>query len=110
MDGTAAKSNPRADRGAWAFMVERMPRTVARMKEARSKGQGAHLDVCWRKGVIELQPGWFWAYEAGVSVGVPDEGLVGNPAVQLQLRQFPDGNILLLRDAPAQEGAPHAAD
>jgi hypothetical protein len=110
MDGSAAKPNPRAHKSVWAFMAERMPRTVARMKEARSKGQGAHLDACWRNGVIDLKPGWFWAYEAGVSIGVPDEGLLATPAVQQLMSQFPGGSILLLKDMPAQEGAPHAAD
>ena len=109
MDGSAAKPNPRADKRAWAFMVERMPRTVARIKEARAKGQGAHVDTCWRRGVVELQPGWFWAYEAGVSVGVPALDMVGDATVQHVLANHPGASVLMLKDMSAQEGAPHAA-
>jgi len=102
MDGSAAKNNPRADKRAWAFMVERMPRTVARIKEARAAGLGAHVDACWRAGVLDLRPGWFWAYEAGVSVGVPDATWVGDPVVQALLRDQPELSVFMLKDKPAE--------
>lgn len=110
MDGSVAKGNPRADKRAWAFMVERMPKTVAHIKEARAKGQGAHVDACWRAGVLELKPGWFWAYEAGVSVGVPSPEFVADPVVQALLRDHPGMNVFMLRDMAAVQGAPDAAN
>lgn len=94
MDGSAdRKPKPKT---SWAFMVDHMPHVVARIKEARAKGEGAHIDLCWRRGVVELQPGWFWAYEAGVSVGVPGLDMLSDATVQKTLEQFPGLSILML--------------
>jgi len=97
------KAKPKS---SWAFMQEHMPGVVARIKEGRDKGEGAHIDLCWRRGVVSLEPGWFWAYEAGVSVGVPGPEMLGDAQVQELLKQFPGLSILMLRDKAAipQEG------
>ena len=96
MDGP--KPKPKA---AWAFMAEHMPRCVEWMRQARIKGEGKHLDLCWRRGVMELRPGWFWAYEAGVSVGVPDAAMLADPNMQDALRRFPTMSLVQLRDPAA---------
>jgi hypothetical protein len=85
-------------KASWAFMVDHMPQCVAYIKRARSKGEGAHIDLCWRRGVVERQPGWFWAYEGGVSVGVPDLQMLGDPNMSDVLKRFPDLNLVMLRD------------
>lgn len=97
-------------KSSWAFMVEHMPGVVAQIRERRSKGEGDHLDLCWRRGVVDLEPGWFWAYEAGVSVGVPSPGMLGAEHVQQMLKSFPGLNILMLADVPAvEQGAANGA-
>lgn len=45
---------------------------VARLMLERRKTQGdAHVNTCWRRGVIEGQPGWFFAREGALAVGTP---------------------------------------
>ncbi len=104
MDGQAQNRIAKS-KESWAFMREHMPGVVARIKADRSKGEGAHIDVCWRRGVVELQPGWFWAYEAGVHVGVPSPEMLADAGVQQLLRDFPHLCLLMLH---AKEPA-HAA-
>ncbi len=99
MDGSAGNKPPQ--RQSWAFMADRMPKTVARIKEARQRGDGAHVDACWRRGVVGLEPGWFWAYEAGVAVGVPSAEIVADPVVQQLLRLYPGLSVLMLHDRAA---------
>ena len=108
MDGSAAGKGSSA-RQSWAFMVERMPRTVARIKEARQRGDGSHVDLCWRRGVQGLEPGWFWAYEAGVSVGVPSADMLAEPVVQQLLRECLGLSVFMLRDKPADAEASNGA-
>ena len=97
MDGSPENRKPKP-KSSWAFMADHMPGVVARIKEARAKGDGAHVDLCWRRGVVELRPGWFWAYEAGVSVGVPAIDMLGDAHVQQSLKDFPGVSLLMLRD------------
>ncbi len=85
-------------KGSWAWMAEQMPGVVAKIKERRSAGQGAHLDLCWRRGVVALEPGWFYAYENGVSVGVPDPAMLADEALQLLLQNFPSMHVLMLKE------------
>ena len=95
-------------KSSWAFMQDHMPLVLARIAQKRADGEGAHLDLCWRRGVINLEPGWFWAYEAGVSVGVPGPEMLADATVQQMLSQFPGLNILMLRDKSATaQGAAH---
>lgn len=78
-------------------MSEHLPTVVARIREARQRGDGLHVDTCWRRGVVGLEPGWFWAYEAGVSVGVPDAAMLAEPNMQELLTSCPGTSLLLLR-------------
>ena len=61
---TRAKKN-------WAWMSEFMPRIVTMLGERRAKGEGAHIDECWKHGVRLQEPGWFYAREGGITVGTP---------------------------------------
>lgn len=98
MDGSGGKQvRPKV---SWAFMVEHMPNVVAKLREKRARGEGAHIDLCWSRGVVGLEPDWFWGYEAGVAVGVLGPEMAGDPQVQQVLREFPGLNILVLREKP----------
>ncbi|XVJ69870.1 MAG: hypothetical protein HEQ39_09605 [Rhizobacter sp.] len=68
---------------SWVFMKEHMPRVVSMLQERRTKGEGAHIDECWKRGVIAQEPGWFYAREAGVSVGTPFDGTEAEQIVRM---------------------------
>lgn len=84
----------------WSWMKAHMPRVVAALGEARRKGGGAVIDECWRKGVIQQQPGWFFARENGVSVGVPSVELLQDPTLAELQRLFPNSALLHLKGEP----------
>jgi hypothetical protein len=110
MDGSKAGNQKPKPKGSWAFMAAHMPNVVERIKEHRQRGDGAHIDECWRRGVVGLEPGWFWAYEAGVSVGVPSVEMLVDSGVQQLLKQFPNANVVMTRNgALALAGAEHGA-
>ena len=62
----------------------------------------------------QREPGWFWAYEAGVAVGVPDDGMLSHPVAQGLLKDFSGAHVLMLRNKAATTtaettGAAHGA-
>ena len=78
-------------------MGQHMPRVVALLREKRWAGEGELLNECWRRGVVGREPGWFFAVEGAVSLGVlADLALV--PPELVALRQaFPDAVMLMLK-------------
>lgn len=55
----------------WSWLPLVMPGVASMMKEKRALFGDAHVDECWRRGVVLGQPGWFFAREGAVSVGTP---------------------------------------
>ncbi len=53
-----------------------MPGVARLMAEKRRTLGAAHVALCWKKGVIERQPGWFFAREGAIAVGTPFEDAV----------------------------------
>lgn len=49
-----------------------MPGVAQQITERRKQYGDAHVDLCWRKGVIEGEPGWFFAREGALAVGTID--------------------------------------
>lgn len=48
---------------------------MARLVTQRRRELGdAHVSECWRRGVIEREPGWFFAREGALAVGTPWDG------------------------------------
>lgn len=82
----------------WGWMQQHMPKVVALLKEKREAGQGAHINECWRRGVLAGEPGWFFAAEGAVSVGVPAEHLLAEPALVQLRKDFPSQALLLLKE------------
>jgi hypothetical protein len=91
----------------WQWMAEHMPRVVALLKEERAAGRGAHVDECWRRGVVGGEPGMFWAREGAVSVGLPPDRAPVPPEVLALLAAWPDAVVLML--AGQMVGGPHGA-
>ena len=48
-----------------------MPRVAKLLAEKRAKLGAEHVALCWQKGVVECLPGWFYAREGALAVGVP---------------------------------------
>jgi len=44
---------------------------VRLVAEKRRALGDAHVNLCWKHGVELLEPGWFYAREGALSIGVP---------------------------------------
>lgn len=55
----------------WAAIVQAMPAVQKLIAEKRAKYGAAHVNECWKRGVLAGEPGWFYARERGVAVGTP---------------------------------------
>lgn len=55
----------------WAWLPARMPGVARLMADKRRELGNAHVNACWRRGVVDMQPGWFFAREGALWVGVP---------------------------------------
>lgn len=58
----------------WQWLAEAMPLLPERMKELRKEHGPAHVSECWRRGVVQCEPGWFFARQGAVTVGAPFVG------------------------------------
>lgn len=56
----------------WSWLPAAMPGVAAMVREKRRELGDAHVDRCWRRGVIEGIPGWFFAREGAIAVGTPN--------------------------------------
>lgn len=82
---------------SWSWLEEHMPRTVAMLREYRQLGEGDHIDECWRRGVLNLEPNWFYAREGGIAVGTLFEPRPGTKLGAMeQCEQARSGTVLLL--------------
>lgn len=90
----------------WSWMQQHVPGVVAQLREWREAGEGEHLNACWRHGVVRLEPGWFFAREGAICIGVPwepaDELLRGWARLQWQHT----GMLLILAPLPIGNGEP----
>lgn len=55
----------------WSWMAQHVPGVVGQLREWRQAGEGDHLNECWRRGVVRLEPGWFFAREGAICIGTP---------------------------------------
>ena len=55
----------------WTWLPQQMPGVAALMREKRKAYGDAHVNQCWKRGVVEQQPGWFFAREGALWVGTP---------------------------------------
>lgn len=87
----------------WSWLPAQMPRVSALIKTKRAEWGDAHVNLCWRRGVVELQPGWFFAREGALAVGTPwdDPELVNFAAAQVTATQ----GVLLLKTPEGAHGA-----
>lgn len=66
-------------KGNWAWLPAAMPGVARLMAEKRKQLGVAHCNECWKRGVIQREPGWFFAREGALAVGTPwDDPLLAN--------------------------------
>ena len=80
----------------WGWLPEHMP-GVAKLLATRRAELGAEwVATCWRRGVVAAEPGWFFAAEGALTVGVPvDDQMLG--LWHQQRARHPDARLLDLR-------------
>ena len=67
----------KANRYDW--LPAHMPRVAKLVRERRAQLGDAHVNECWRRGVLQCEPGWFFAREGALTVGTPwDEPVMAN--------------------------------
>ena len=55
----------------WSWVKTAMPGVSALIASKRKEGLGEHVNACWHRGVLQEEPGWFWAREGADSIGTP---------------------------------------
>jgi hypothetical protein len=81
MDKVEAGKSGNAAR--WAWLPAAMPGVARLMADKRKLFGAEHVAQCWKRGVVECEPGWFFAREGAVAVGTPwDEPVLANFAAQ----------------------------
>ncbi len=102
----------RENRGTrWDWLPSQMPGVARLMAEKRAQHGNAHVDECWKRGVLQLEPGWLFAREGALAVGTPwgdDPAMVNVMGWQITSTQA----LLIMRDPPsaaAETGGSHGA-
>lgn len=82
----------------WGWLPEAMPGVARLMAERRRTMGNEHVAECWRRGVVQREPGWFFAREGALAVGTPwDDPVLANfAALQVTASQ-----ALLIMKEPA---------
>jgi len=86
------------------WLPAQMPGVAALMKSRRAKLGEAHVKLCWVRGVVNREPGWFFAREGAIAVGIPDPTWTNLP----ELAGVPGADtkaLLVMRDPEVQHGA-----
>lgn len=79
-----------------------MPGVAMLMRERRAKHGDAHVNECFRRGVLLGETGWFFAREGAIALGTPwnDPAMANFGATQLQATQ----SLLVMKDAEVPRG------
>lgn len=88
------------------WLPAQMPRVAALMKTRRAQDGDAHVNECWKRGVLRGEPGWFFAHEGALSVGTPDPGWDWRKWPELQgVPGVTTGALLFLKTREVTDGA-----
>ena len=80
-----------------------MPGVARLVREKRALHGEAHVNECWRRGVVEREPGWFFAREGALAVGAPwaEPEMANFAALQVTSGQA----LLMIKMPEVQHGA-----
>ena len=97
------KGSAEARNQRWKWLPSQMPGVAKLLAEKRVELGDAWVNECWRNGVLRLQPGWFFAAEGALMVGV----LWDNPLIMAfaSLRLTDTQSLLILKDKEGSNGA-----
>jgi hypothetical protein len=87
-------------RDRWAWLPQHMPKVATLMAAKRQELGSAHVAQCWHQAVNCAEPGWFYARQGALSVGVPWPAIAD--AVMVPLKQ--DQAMVWLRSREAVDG------
>lgn len=59
------------DAGKFGWLPSAMPGVARLVAEKRRLLGDAHVKECWQRGVVQREPGWFFAREGALAVGTP---------------------------------------
>jgi hypothetical protein len=79
----------------WTAIVAAMPAVKRLIEEKRGLYGPAHVNECWRRGVLNGEPEFFYAREGGVAIGTP----WGDP-LYFEGVHVPQGAALLMMREP----------
>lgn len=87
----------------WNWLPQQMPGVAKLLADKRAEVGDEWVQHCWKKGVIEREPGWFFAGEGAVMIGV----LWNDPVIIAfaQLRLTDTQCILITRPKEENHGA-----
>lgn len=57
----------------WKWLPAQMPGVARLMRDKRAELGDAHVNECWKRGVVQRERGWFYAVEGALAVGTPFE-------------------------------------
>lgn len=107
-------SNPHQPvKNRWDWLPQHMPGIARLIKDKRRELGSAHVDECWKRGVVQGEPGWFFASEGALHVGTmwPDamQAMIDlRQAAQAVAPGAPVGAPLLV--LKPQEPGPHGTN
>jgi hypothetical protein len=81
----------------WSWLPAMMPGVSALMADKRRQYGAPHVALCWKKGVVERQPGWFFAREGAIAVGTPFDDAV---LVEMSAARWAESQAFLAMASP----------
>jgi hypothetical protein len=77
----------RSKKENWSWLPAHMPGVVQLLDVKRAQLGRAHVNECWRRGVVLCLPGYFFAVEGPLAVGTPF-----GPDTLLEFAKLPGGD------------------
>lgn len=94
----------RKEAGKYSWLPQFMPDAARLIREKRKALGDEWVNECWRRGVLAGEPGWFFAAQNRLSVGVPPMGMAEAFFEQIGPK-FPGACMVYIRDKGAADGA-----
>lgn len=91
----------KAESGRWGWLPAAMPGVQKLLAEKRKTLGAAHVAECWKRGVVQREPGWFFAREGALAVGTPWPDIADVAGWQVTATQC----LVILRNVEARHGA-----
>lgn len=89
------------DAKGWGWLPAHMPGVQRLLAERKRKDGPEHVRLCWQRGVLQREPGWFFAREGALAVGTIWPAAADIAGWQVT----PDQALVILRPVGATDGA-----